>query len=514
MPYLRKGELLPVKGYDLSVPSLFTKDGYGAPSDMQYDRGQMRKRDGKSQFGDPSIGNLNFIHLDVFSMSNKIQRLMAHTRRQVYNYNTSTKKFDDLTGWNDLTGGDTDYFDSCTIPELDWYLFTNYVDNIRKIANVGNSSDLGGSPPKAKCIEYMTPYVFIANLNQGGLASPTKGAWCDTGNPENWAAGGNSNAGSHLFTNDPSEIMRVKKMGEYLFVYKAGMSYRGWLVSTADIFDFITHSLDRGLYAPRSLVDADSKHFYMGANNFHVNNGVRIDDIGESVREYVFGRLNRSVNNSCFAMPVLEFKEIWFFITVTGHDVPTEVWKYKYDLGFWYKDTVFNVLCGTNYKRTSGVRWIDLIGTWLDQTWRWSDQTGQADSPLQVFGNDKGICVVRDPLKHNDNGDIYIGRMETRDYCGIGDSGQIGIEDDQEWYQLDFFASGSSVDIYYSTDEGNNWKFLKTKELTQEIKKNSVFFDVVAPTIRFRIENRDPIGFFTLRSLIPYYLDSGNIEAP
>jgi hypothetical protein len=511
MPYLRKGELLPVKGFDLSIPSLYLKEGYGSPINMQYARGQMRKRDGKSQFGKPSIGNINFLHMDSFRLSTMIQRLIAHTKRHVYEYVTGSDSFNDLTGINDLTGGDTDYFDSCTVPEFDWYLFTNYVDNIRKITDVGNSANLGGNPPKARCIEYMTPYVFIANLNDGGLAIPTKGAWCDTGDPETWIG---NNAGSHLFTDDTTEIQRVKKMGEYLFVYKAGMTYRGWLVATADVFNFITHSMDRGLYSPRALVDADGKHFYMGTSDFHTNNGVRIDDIGGPIREFVFNRLNRSAYKSCFAMMVDEFKEVWFFVTVTGNDYPTEVWKYKYDLGFWYMDTVENVLCGTNYKRTSDIRWIDLIGTWLEQNWKWSDQSGQADTPFQVFGNDSGICLKRDPRSFIDGTDVYTARQETRDYCGLGDSGQIGIEDDQEWYQLDFWASGSSVDIYYSLDEGSTWKYIKTKTLTQKMEKHSVFFDVISPTIRFRFENLDPMGYFTFRSLIPYYLSSGNLEKP
>ena len=514
MPYLRKGELLPVKGYETSIPSQYLKEGYAFPMDMHFIQGELRKRDGKSRLAPPSYNNLPIMHLDVFSMSNLIQRLFAITKKNVLAFNPTTNVLDDVTSWNDLTGGDTDFFTSCTIPELDWFLFTNYVDNIRKIANAGNSSDLGGNPPKVKCIEYMTPYVFIANLNQNGLAIPTKGAWCDTGNPENWTAGGNSNAGSHLFTDDPTEIRGVKKLGEYLFVYKAGMSYRGWLVSTADIFDFIIHSMGKGLYAPRSIVNADSKHFYMGPDDFHMNDAVQVSDIGGPVREFVFNRLNRTQYQTCFAIPVEEFKEIWFFITVANNTTPTEVWKYKYDMGFWYRDTISNVLCAANYKRTSGIRWMDLIGTWLDQTWRWSDETGQADSPFQVFGDTRGIVTKRDPRVFSDDGYAYVGKQETKDYCGIGDGGQIGIEDDQEWYQLDFWASGSEVDVSYSIDEGDTWTYFKTVSLSQSVKKHTVYFDVISPKIRFKFENGNPTGFFKFRSLIPYYVDVGRTESP
>jgi hypothetical protein len=61
--------------------------------------------------------------------------------------------------------------------------------------------------------------------------------------------------------------------------------------------------------------------------------------------------------------------------------------------------------------------------------------------------------------------DVYAGKFESRDYCGLDDSGQVGIENDQEWYQLDFWASGTDVDVYYSIDEGQNWIFVEKKTL-------------------------------------------------
>lgn len=511
MPYLRKGELRPVKGYDLSAPPPFIQEGYGFPLDMQYDRGEMRKRDGKSKIGQPSFGNQAVLHLSNFDLSTLVSYLIMHTKRNVYKYNTSTDAFDDVTGLNDLSGDDGDFFDSCVVAESDMYIFTNYINNVRKLQDPGTSTDLGGTPQKAKFCEYITPYVFLANLNENGVAFPTKGKWCDTGNPENWTTG---NAGSHLFTDDTSEIRRVKKLGEYVFVYKGGMSYRGFLVSTSDIFNFIIHSTGKGLYAPRAVAEADQRHFYMGTNDFHVNNGVRIDDIGGPVREFIFNRLDRTKNETCFALHVEQFKEIWFFITVAGSSWPTEVWKYKYDLGFWYRDVCNNISAAGNYKRISTVRWLDLIGTWLQQTWRWSDQAGQADAPIQVFGRSNGLVLQRDQNKRDDFDAVYTGREETRDFCGLGPDGQPSIEQDQNWYQFDFFASGTTVDVYYSVDEGSTWSFIETKTLDSTMKKRTTYIDVVTPKIRFKVENSSALGQFTFRSAIPYYLDAGLIEAP
>lgn len=510
--YLRKGELLPVKGYDLSIPSVYLKEGFGFPVNMHYERGELRKRDGRTQLGQPTIGNKNIIHLDTFPLSTLEIKLMAHTIKNIMKYNTATSNWDDVTGV-DMSGTATDFFDSCTIPEQDLYIFTNYIDNIRKYNNAGVTGVLGGSPPKAKFVEYMAPYLFLGYVNESGLAIPTKGRWCDTNNPELWVG---NNAGSQLFTDDATPIRKVKKLANNLFVYKGGMSYRGWLVSTSDIFNFIPHDSSRGLYSPRALSDGNGAHYFMGNQDFHVNNGVRIDDIGGAIREFIFNRLNRTLNENCFSIHVEQFKEVWFFIVVSGETNPTEVWKYKYDLGYWYKDTIPYHLTGTNYKIVRSLTWDDIPTAWDMYAARWDESSGQADAPIQIFGDAAAHAIYRDSLSTSDNGTVITARQESQDYTGLasGNSGKIGPEEDQEWLQMDFWAKGSAVDIYYSTDFGTSWIFVETRTLTSIIEKHTVYVDVISPQIRFRFDSSGNSGFFTFRSMIPYYLDSGEIEKP
>ena len=506
--YLRKGELLPIKGYDTSVPSIFMKDGYAFPSDMHYEEGEMRRRDGKSRLGYPSIGNAKVLHLDTFKLTSLVTRLMMHTRTNVHKYNTSSEAFEDVTG-ADLTGEDTDFFDSTTVTEQDLYIYTQFIDNVRKCDDVGVSRDLGGNPQKAKFCEYVTPYLLLANLSENGLHIPTKLKWSDTGNPEVWDDG---NAGSILLTADPSPIRRVKKLGNNFFTYKAGMVYRGSLVSTSDVFLFQILSTGQGLFAPRAITEANEGHFYMGNSDFHFNDGVRIQDIGGPIRERVFGRLNTAAFQACWTMHVAEFKEVWFFIATSTSTLPNEIWKYKYDLGFWYRDTAHNLMTGTNYNVTKTVAWKDLIGTWLEQTWRWGDRSGQAAAPVQVFGDDRGLVLQRDPRIKTDYEYDVVGVLESRDYSGLGKD--PGIEFDQEWLQLDFWASGNTVDVYYSIDFGDTWKLIETKTLTNSMKKYTSWFHVISPQIRFKFVNGDENGFFKIRSFVSYYLDQAEVPGP
>lgn len=502
MPFLRKPQLLPVKGINLSVPRTFLGDGFAFPQNLQYDRGELRKRAGRSALGQKTLGAHPVLHLTTQEVSTGALRLFQMTKRNIRRYNTISGAWDDLTGV-DLTGVDTDFFSDCVVTELDVFLFTNKgVDNIRKYDGSGNTADLGGSPPKAYFMDYITPYVMLGNVTQGGNRLPTKVQWCDTGQPEVWSGG---NSGSQLLSDDPSHIRQVKKLRDYAMVYKEKSVYRGRKVSTPSIFDFGgPFSSGKGLYSPRALASDGENHYYMGLFDFHINNGVRILDIGGPVREYLFNRLNRSRNETCHAVHVEKYKEVWFYVTVTGMDWPTEVWKYKYDLDLWYFDTCSNIITGASFKQIRTLTWDDVVGPWNDQTSFWDNSQGGAAAPLSVFGDDLGRSMILDETTAKDLDDDYEATLETKDYTGIEHK---GIEYDSRWLQFDIWAAGTSAKLYYSTDYGSNWNLVGTNTLTTSVEKSTFWFDVIAKHIRFRIMIDG-----VLRSFSPYFLDAGEIK--
>lgn len=496
MPFLRKAELQPVKGINLAIPSTYLPDGNNYPQNMQYLRGEMKKRDGKSVIGGVSLGAQKILHLGTFETTSGNNRLIRHTKTNIQKYNTAQKRWDDITG-ADLTGSETDFTSSGVVTESDLYLSTNYINNIRKYADTGVTANLGGSPPKAKFIEYVTPYVLLAYVD----TFPSKVAWCDTGQPEVWAGG---NAGSVLLSDDSTYIRGMKKLRDYVFVYKEGSIYKGNKVATSDVFDFGgPFSTGKGLYSGRAIASDGENHYYMGLNDFHINNGVRIIDIGGPIREYLFNRLNRERNNTCHAIHMEYYKEVWFFVTVAGSDWPEEVWKYNYETGFWYFDTVANCTASINYKQSTSLTWDDLIGTWDQQIIHWDDQQGSTDAPIQVFGFDTGFTARLDSSLVNDMGQAVDARLDTKDFTGLTHN---GIEFDSRFLQFDVWASGDTVKLSYSLDYGANWIFVGEKALGSSIERVIFYFDVIAKRIRFRLQAESLASRLIIRGFTPYYL--------
>lgn len=501
--FLRSPELDVTKGINFALPSAYLAPGNNYPQNMQIVRGELKKRDGRSILGGTMLGGQKVLHLGLMELTNGTQRLIRHSKQNVERFLSATQTWEDITGF-DLTGSETDFFDSTMIAELDLYVFTNkLIDNIRKYDDSGNTADLGGSPPKCSTLDYITPYLILGDLEEGGNRLPYKVRWCDTGNPEVWTGG---NSGSQLLSDEPSRIRKIKKLLDYAMVYKEKSVYRGRKVSSSDIFDFGgPFQIGKGLGSPRAVADDGQNHYYMGLYDFHQNSAVRISDIGGPVREYIFNRLNRTRIETCFAMPVEYYKEVWFFVTTAGNDWPTEVWKYNYATGFWYFDTVVNCLTACLYKQTDDLTWDTDPGIWDDEVAIWDDQAGLTDAPLQVFGYADGLVDRINSNSVNDRDAAIDSQIDTKDYTGLVHK---GIEYDTRWLQFDLWARGAgSVKLYYSTDYGSNWVYIGSKTMTTSTEKLTFYFDKIAPHIRFRMKCDQRNEYMTVRNFTPYFKD-------
>lgn len=502
--FLRAPELTVAAGADFSIPSAYLGKGKNFPQNFQLYRGEMKKRLGRSVIGGIMLGGQKVLHLDVFTTTGAVERLIRHSKQNVERFVAASQAWEDITGV-DLSGAETDFIQSCVVTENDLYVFTNNIINaIRKYTDSGTTSDLGGNPPKCRTLDYLSPYLLIGNVLDGGNSYPQKVQWCDTGQPEVWSGG---NSGSVLLADEPSHIKRIKKLIDYAFVYKEKSVYRGRKVSTSAIFEFGGPFADgKGIYSPRAIAGDGSNDYYMGLFDFHKNNAVRISDFGAPVREYIFNRINRERSDTCFAIHVAEFKEIWFFITIAGYDWPTEVWKYNYDIDFWYFDTVVNCITAAIYKQTVDLTWDTDFGTWDEDVTFWDEQQGLSGAPFPVLGYADGMVDYMAANTVDDRGAAVDARIDTKDYTGLV---HRGIEYDTEWMQFSIWCRGrGSVKLWYSIDEGSNWVFIAEKDLTLETKKLDFYFHFIAPKARWRIQTDRAGEYLMIRNFTPYFRDN------
>jgi hypothetical protein len=498
MPLLRKPILKPIVGLDYMNPSTMINDRGGYPKNMRLSRDELKKREGISLFGASAItGAKPIIHMAQYPLESQSIRLVRFSRNICEVYNTATGAWDDITGAA-FTGADSDFF-STTVAE-NKLIISNYVDKMRVYNDAGTTTDLtaaDGTCPKAKFIEYNKGYLLAAYLDDIGTF-PTKVKWTDIGDITKWGSG---NYGSSLLYHDPLPIRGMKNLNENTIVYKKNSIYSGRNVDTDDIFIFDLVYTGVGLMSNRALIDQRGVHYFMGVDDFYTFRGIRPESIADStVKREVFGRLDSNYDTRCFALLMTDQDEIWFFIVTTGNTWPTEIWKYNYRTGFWYYDTCSSLSAAALYYQQASVAWNDVTGTWDSQGYRWDDRLTTTNSPIAVIGDSSGFTYKYDTLVNNDNGVAIDASWESMDFTADK------FEQYKRWLELDFEAKGSSLKVWYSTDYGSTWKYIKEVTLTSEWAQYKVYFDVVARNVRFKFSNNTLGQTFYLRQFYPYYL--------
>ncbi len=508
MPLLRKGVLIPSEGVDYSKPALFIPERGGFPQNMRFYREAMRKRPGKAFLGGQISDASHITGYGKLELSSGSKHLVRTSKTAFERFNTSTLAWDSISN-TPFTGGDEDFFSMVNVTEDDLLIVTNYVDAIRKWPGSGNNAALGGSPPRAKYGCYLSPYILLAYINQGGVVSPWKIQWNDTNAPETWSGG---NSGSALVSDEPSPIQNIGKLNEFVAVYKKESLALGRKVDTSDIFLFPTIRTGIGLAAPRAFADAEGQHYFMGANDFYVWNGARVESIGSAVRDEVFSQIDRQKINRCFAIHIQELNEVWFFIVVAGGTWPTQVWKYNYRRGFWYVDTCDLLTAAIKWERINSQSWDDDSGTWDEAQDVWDAGTSIANWEDIVFGSSTGYSLNLDYTTTDDNGSAVSAQFVSKDYTGDL------LEFNKRWLQLDVWAKGpGKLYIDYSIDEGDNWVNIPYTssqayiQLTSVYTKTEMYFDKLAEKIRFRFRNAESDETFYLRNFYPYYLNRDQI---
>lgn len=509
MPLLRKGILLPVAGVDFAKPATFISDQHGFPTNMRYDRGLLRKRPGKTLLGSQIADTTQIMGLGKLELAGGTKHLVRASKTKLERYNTGTSAWASISN-TDFTGGNEDFFQFATVTESGLLIITNGFDRLRKWSGSGNNAALGGSPPYAKYLTYLSPYLILGYTNDGVSNEPWRTAWCDTDAPEIWTGG---NSGEALFSDEPSPIQNVAKLNEFCAVYKKQSLGLLRKVDPPDIFQPITVKTGVGLGAPRAFADAEGSHYFMGQNDFFVWNGIRVESIGNPVREEVFSRINREKINRCWALHIQELNEIWFAVVISGEDWPTEIWKYNYRLGYWFFDTCASLTCGITYERVNTLAWDDAVGTWDEQQTAWDAGVTVASWEDTILGRADGYTDQLDYTTTNDNQLAVSAFFITKDFVGEQ------LEVSERWLQFNVWAKGpGKLYVDYSTDFGSTWTSIPYKssqayvDLDGTMRQYEFYLDTWAPQIRFRLRNAEVGETFYLQALYPFYVSREEIR--
>jgi len=503
MPRRNKtGTLLLVEGLDVSSPADYISE-QSSPNNENFmlKSGLLSKRNGTSVFGT--------------TQGEELLRGTEFTRAgTTYNVRVGLDEIHHFTAgdWVDVTGSDltgtTNDLVDVAIPLLAGVrllCITNGIDAIRKWVPGGDTAVLGGTPPKCKFIQEYKTYLVCANIT-GGTDVTQRVQWSDTADPEEWTTG---NTGAIDLIEDAEDITGLSLFGNYLAVHKKSSISLGYLVSSSDIFRFDRKSTGAGTIANTTIINLPNGiRVFLAINGINGFNGIVAKLIDGKVNDEIRTGLNVDYAHKSWAVLVKELDEVWFGVPIGSQTTPDTIYKYNYKSSVIYRDTRSNITAAWISSASSASKtWDATSGTWDESTERWND-SAISSGFANVFLGDSGGLVTKVDSDVNDDNSVAIDALwDSKDFESQ-EKGRIA-----RWERLEFWARGNSVNVSYSTDEGETWTEVSDSPFTLDSSfpldsaPLIAYFDVVSSRIRFRFRNAQSGETVELKQFIAGYID-------
>ena len=395
----------------------------------------------------------------------------------------ATIYLDDIRAVTRFTGDEDNRFSVTTMN--DTFILTNGVDHPQKIVESSGTftvSDLTtslatGDISTAEIVISMMDHIIFFNTTENAADCPQRASWSNIGQIDVYAAG---TAGYQDLVDDDTWIVAVLPLTRSsALIYKEDSIVLMEWVDGHTPFRFATLIKGYGALSKDSLVYYQGGHVVLDRNVLYKYSGDQITILDENIKDRLFGLIDMQYQNRIFTVYEETRRELQLWIP-SGSEYPNDVWCLKENA--FYRKSISMTGYGL-FKEIAALTIGDLTGTIGEQNWRFGDTLTRSNVFTQIIGNTSGIFRFDETTTDNDG--VAVERFfETGDFV---------LPDTQEYLnktmrvnKFIFEGLGQTVDIYYSTDGGSSWRFIRTLTLTSSFTKHQLDFDVVTEKIRFK----------------------------
>lgn len=183
------------------------------------------------------------------------------------------------------------------------------LSTVLQSSTTGAFADVANAP-KAALMEAAAGFVMLANCDDTGSGLSTAfGAqehrwWCSQiFNPTGtWAPSVSTQATTGLLVETPGAITALRRLLNDVCAYKSRSIYVGRYVGSPVVWQWSCVSNDIGCASQEAVVNAGTAHYFVGDDDVYTFDGSRPVPIGAGIKEWFFGRLNRSYASNIRAL--------------------------------------------------------------------------------------------------------------------------------------------------------------------------------------------------------------------
>lgn len=411
---------------------------------------------------------------------------------------------------DDFDTGDLDLIDFETLTDINGHrlVVTNGVD-IPRVWDGDLTNDFEDWTPDftdfvtMKTIKVFSEHLFLGGITTSTTVDPKTIAWSNAGDFEDFIDG---TSGAQLLYQLKSDILALRVLGDRLAIRSTDTIMTGVFVDLPAVFAFeVVVPEQAGFINLNAQVSVNVGHIYLSDENIYLFDGTRgLRILGNEIRSDYKAIKDHEQSHKICALNDQAKRTIYFAVPdVTGG---TMVYTVEYDVFnlsqmSWAREkyadnpTAWGFFVNRNESLTwDDASWEEASMPWEDELGSWAEEAEQLNFPIRAFGSDEGYVFIATEGSLLDNGVEVEQSYETMDFSvPAAFHSLIG-----RWGELEIEIAGTKVEIYYSTDLGNNFTLISTLDLVGGQTPYRIPFDASARTIRFKLVSTSD---FTLRWL-------------
>lgn len=204
-------------------------------------------------------------------------------------------------------------------------VFGNVVLNGNKAEVIGQAA-AGGSfadiatAPKAAILCTASGFVLAFNTLDGTYGDRPDGWWCSGLRDQTiWTPSITTQAANGRLIDSPGAIRAAAPLGNDAVAYKSTSMYLGRYVGPPLIWQWIKIPGDIGCVSKRGVVVVDTKHYFVGPDDFYVFDGTYPVPMNAPLKEWFFADLNASyAQNIIASVDVPRSLVYWYYPSKTS----------------------------------------------------------------------------------------------------------------------------------------------------------------------------------------------------
>jgi hypothetical protein len=239
---------------------------------------------------------------------------------------------------------------------------TNRAEAIGQAAPGAGFVDIA-TAPKASIVVPVNGFVMAFDTNDATYGDRPDGWWCSGLRDQTlWTPSAATQAANGRLLDTPGRITAGAALGLDVVAYKASSMYLGRYAGPPLIWSWQRIPGEIGCSGAESVVAVDSRHYFVGPNDFYVFDGTVPQPLNAPLREWFFGRLNQTYRaNIVGAVDVPRALIYWHYPSVDSPSGALDsVLIYNYRTGQWGKEAMS---ASVPVLYTSGAITYDSLGT-------------------------------------------------------------------------------------------------------------------------------------------------------